>query len=58
VATAEAKGLLRAGPTGRWAPTGLGQRFLNDLQALFLPASGATAGSTDDPGLASAARIG
>jgi len=37
VATAEAKGLLAAGPGGRWAPTELGSRFLNDLQAMFLP---------------------
>ena len=58
VAAAEAKGLLRAGSTGRWAPTALGQRFLNDLQGLFLPATAATPGNTDDSGLASAARIG
>ena len=37
VAAAEAKGLLAAEPGGRWAPTELGCRFLNDLQAMFLP---------------------
>jgi oxygen-independent coproporphyrinogen-3 oxidase len=37
IAAAERKRLLqRAGP-GRWRVTELGQRFLNDLQALFLP---------------------
>ena len=49
VAEAERKGLLRRAGDGRWRVTDLGQRFLNDLQALFLPvgqlsrrASGAT----------------
>ena len=37
VAAAMEKGLLAAGPDGRWAPTELGARFLNDLQAMFLP---------------------
>jgi oxygen-independent coproporphyrinogen-3 oxidase len=37
VAAAVGKGLLAAGPDGRWAPTDLGARFLNDLQAMFLP---------------------
>ena len=37
VAAAEAKGLLAGEPGGRWAPTELGRRFLNDLQAMFLP---------------------
>ena len=36
VARAEARGLLEARPGG-WRPTSLGRRFLNDLQALFLP---------------------
>jgi putative oxygen-independent coproporphyrinogen III oxidase len=31
------KGLLERDREGRWAPTGLGQRFLNDLQEMFLP---------------------
>jgi putative oxygen-independent coproporphyrinogen III oxidase len=36
---AERSGLIqRASPAG-WRPTDLGQRFLNDLQALFLPES-------------------
>ena len=33
---AESRGLLEARNDG-WRPTALGQRFLNDLQALFLP---------------------
>ena len=37
VAAAVDKGLLAAGAGGRWAPTELGARFLNDLQAMFLP---------------------
>ncbi len=37
VAAAEARGLLAAEAGGRWVPTELGQRFLNDLQAMFLP---------------------
>jgi oxygen-independent coproporphyrinogen-3 oxidase len=37
VATAAKKGLLAATSGGRWAPTELGARFLNDLQAMFLP---------------------
>jgi oxygen-independent coproporphyrinogen-3 oxidase len=38
VADAEGKGLLQKVEAGRWRVTELGQRFLNDLQALFLPA--------------------
>jgi putative oxygen-independent coproporphyrinogen III oxidase len=38
VAAAERKGLLQRVEAGRWRVTELGQRFLNDLQALFLPA--------------------
>jgi oxygen-independent coproporphyrinogen-3 oxidase len=34
---ARGKGLLDRGASGRWRVTELGQRFLNDLQALFLP---------------------
>lgn len=37
VAAAVDRGLLAAGPDGRWAATELGARFLNDLQAMFLP---------------------
>ena len=36
IAKALARGLLEA-TAGGWRPTALGQRFLNDLQALFLP---------------------
>ncbi len=36
MAQAQARGLLEAGGAG-WRPTELGFRFLNDLQALFLP---------------------
>jgi putative oxygen-independent coproporphyrinogen III oxidase len=35
---AEAKGLIEATAPGRWRPSDLGWRFLNDLQALFLEA--------------------
>jgi oxygen-independent coproporphyrinogen-3 oxidase len=38
LATAERRGLLAQMPGG-WRPTALGTRFLNDLQALFLPAA-------------------
>lgn len=33
---AAAKGLLEIDAAGRWTPTSLGRRFLNDLQAMFL----------------------
>lgn len=35
---AKAQGLIEAIPPGRWRPSDLGWRFLNDLQALFLEA--------------------
>jgi oxygen-independent coproporphyrinogen-3 oxidase len=38
VAEAEVKGLLERVEAERWRVTDLGQRFLNDLQSLFLPA--------------------
>ena len=38
---AERRGLLAPSGAGRWRPTPLGRRFLNDVQALFLPAGGA-----------------
>ncbi|HEY7639483.1 MAG TPA: radical SAM family heme chaperone HemW [Steroidobacteraceae bacterium] len=38
VAEAQRRGLLQQAGAGRWQVTELGQRFLNDLQALFLPA--------------------
>lgn len=31
------RGLIQRDGSGRWRPTGLGRRFLNDLQAEFLP---------------------
>ena len=34
-----AKGLISRDDHGRWQPTALGRRFLNDLQAEFLPDS-------------------
>jgi coproporphyrinogen III oxidase-like Fe-S oxidoreductase len=58
VASAESRGLLRADPPDRWAPTPLGRRFLNDLQAVFLPATTALAANTDRGGLALPTRIG
>ena len=48
LAAAQSKRLLEADGTGRWRVTELGQRFLNDLQALFLPetADGRQSGAT------------
>ena len=40
IAEAQRKGLLQQAGAGRWRVTELGQRFLNDLQALFLPRAG------------------
>jgi oxygen-independent coproporphyrinogen-3 oxidase len=40
VAEALGRGLLAPGLDGRWVPTELGFRFLNDLQAMFLPEAG------------------
>jgi putative oxygen-independent coproporphyrinogen III oxidase len=37
LALAQSKGLLARDPAARWYPTELGQRFLNDLQAIFVP---------------------
>jgi len=48
---AEARGLLMLGPNGRWVPTELGFRFLNDLQALFLPDDAARNVSCDEHGI-------
>ena len=58
VAEAASRGLLRAEPPDRWVPTPLGRRFLNDLQAVFLPKSTERAANTDAEGLALAGRIG
>jgi oxygen-independent coproporphyrinogen-3 oxidase len=52
VALAEAKGLMCAAPGGRWVATPLGWRFLNDLQALFLPDTAKNAGTSDRHSLA------
>jgi len=48
VAEAQRKRLLERGAAGQWRVTELGQRFLNDLQALFLPerADGRQSGAT------------
>ena len=43
------RGLLERTPAGRWAATGQGRLFLNDLQAMFLPDS-APAGASVAPG--------
>jgi oxygen-independent coproporphyrinogen-3 oxidase len=58
VAEAESRGLLRAEPPDRWVPTALGRRFLNDLQALFLPDTATLTANTGREGLALATRIG
>ena len=52
VAHAEARGLLGREGGDRWAPSELGFRFLNDLQALFLPDSAARTASRDEHGAA------
>jgi oxygen-independent coproporphyrinogen-3 oxidase len=46
VAAAERKGLLQKAGEGRWRVTEIGQRFLNDLQALFLSAGQAVPGQS------------
>ena len=43
------RGLLERTPAGRWAATGQGRLFLNDLQAMFLP-DPAPAGAPVAPG--------
>ncbi|HKR37059.1 MAG TPA: radical SAM family heme chaperone HemW [Steroidobacteraceae bacterium] len=52
VAEAERKGLLRRAGAARWRVTELGQRFLNDLQALFLPAGQVSRRASDGTGIA------
>ena len=37
VARAAALGLMESAPNSQWAPSEYGRRFLNDLQAIFLP---------------------
>jgi oxygen-independent coproporphyrinogen-3 oxidase len=44
LAAARRRGLIASGEAGGLRPTPLGMRFLNDLQALFLPSSGAASG--------------
>jgi len=44
LAAARRRGLVEADGAGGLRPSPLGMRFLNDLQALFLPSSGAAAG--------------
>ena len=56
VAVAERKGLLRAAPGGRWLPTSLGRRFLNDLQAFSCRRRPPARQVTHPGGLALAAR--
>ncbi|MGB5102506.1 MAG: radical SAM family heme chaperone HemW [Steroidobacteraceae bacterium] len=56
LATAVARGLI-ATTQGRWVPTAFGQRFLNDLQALFLPEGAPAHAAMDDSAIASGARM-
>jgi len=59
ISEAVARGLLGTGREGRWTPTDLGRRFLNDLQGLFLPrAEGGRSHPGGNSGLARADRIG
>ena len=55
---AESKGLLVCSGARSWAPTALGQRFLNDLQVLFLPDAGEKDALLRASGIASGARMG
>jgi oxygen-independent coproporphyrinogen-3 oxidase len=56
-AEAESRGLLAGLSDGRCVPTPLGRRFLNDLQAMFLPPAASTAARERDVGLASTGRF-
>jgi oxygen-independent coproporphyrinogen-3 oxidase len=58
VAAAAARGLLVADAGGRWVPTERGQRFLNDLQAMFLPEAGDRTPGAQATGLAPGPGIG
>ena len=58
LAAAQARGLMERRADGRWAPTSLGQRFLNDLQALFLPTGRADARDLDVSAIASGRGMG
>jgi len=55
---AAARGLLAPAGPGRWRPTAIGQRFLNDLQAMFLPADGRVRERTAAIELAGSERFG
>jgi hypothetical protein len=58
LARAQAQGLLASGADGRWVPTELGHRFLNDLQVMFLPDRGRSPDARAAKPLASPAGIG
>jgi|APFre7841882724_1041349.scaffolds.fasta_scaffold00278_12 oxygen-independent coproporphyrinogen-3 oxidase len=58
VARAEARGLMQSEQAGRWTPTALGQRFLNDLQLAFLPDPPESPRAGSLQALASTAEIG
>jgi coproporphyrinogen III oxidase-like Fe-S oxidoreductase len=58
LARAQAQGLLAPDAAGRWVPTELGRRFLNDLQAMFLPDPGGAPEAEAAKPLASPAGIG
>jgi putative oxygen-independent coproporphyrinogen III oxidase len=58
VSGAESRGLLESPDPGRWVPTALGRRFLNDVQAAFLPSPGRAPLSRDPQDLASTSEIG
>ena len=58
LAEARSRGLVACSDGGRWAPTVLGRRFLNDLQAMFLPEADPRDALLRVPGIASGARIG
>jgi len=58
VAAAQGRGLLLSGPDSRWVPTELGRRFLNDLQAMFLPDTASRPSAKAAQGLESPAVIG
>jgi oxygen-independent coproporphyrinogen-3 oxidase len=58
VERAVSRGLLALLPGGRCVPTPLGQRFLNDLQGMFLPVRAMAPPREPAPGLATGGRFG
>lgn len=58
LAAAQERGLIACGLDGRWAPTPSGSRFLNDLQAIFLPEQGRRDGDRRHRAIASGPRMG